>query len=284
MLRSAGGLAGAAPRRRRWADLGARAASAAVLVVVALATAWAGGGIFTSTWLAAGIGVNWEWQRLIGGRAAIPRIGIGAIALLAVVGLPAAIASLVLVLAAALTAVLAGDGHRAWAAAGLIYAGLLVTAVLALRFSSTLGVRSIVWLFATVWSTDVLAYLGGRLIGGPKLWPRVSPSKTWSGTLVGITAGTIAGTVAATHDLEAPFALSAVVAVTFGAAALSQAGDAFESSVKRRFGVKDSSRLIPGHGGLMDRLDGFIAAALFAFAIGLARHPSSVADGLFTWT
>ncbi len=271
------------PVGRRWGDLGLRAASGVVLVLLAVATTWAGGAAFILAWLAAAIGVNWEWQRLVGGRAPIPRVAVGAIALVAIAILPPAWASVTLIGAAGLLALVAGEGHRAWAAAGVIYAGLLAMAVLALRFSTPLGVRSIVWLFATVWSTDVFAYLGGRLIGGPKLWPRVSPSKTWSGTLTGVIVGTLAGTIAATYDLATPTSSAAVITLTFGAAVLSQAGDAFESGVKRRFGVKDSSRLIPGHGGLMDRLDGFIAAASFALAVGLSRHSPSVAGGLFTW-
>ncbi len=185
--------------------------------------------------------------------------------------------------ASAGAAVLAGPGRRLWAAAGVLYAGTLVLAVLGLRFSPMFGARSIFWLFATVWSTDVFAYFGGRLIGGPKLWPRVSPSKTWSGTLTGIAAAGCLGTFVALRDLPAPTILLPVLALTLVTAAVSQAGDAFESAIKRRFGVKDSSRLIPGHGGVMDRLDGFTAAAVFAFALGAARGMPSTALGLFSW-
>ncbi len=292
--------AGAAPARGRWGDLGPRAVSGAVLGIAAVVTTRVGGGVFALTWLAAAIGVNWEWQRLIGGARRRSRTAAGAVALVAVAALttlpilaapppawalvPARSASAaILVLACGLAALLAGAGARAWAAAGVLYAGLLLLAVLALRFSTPLGTRSIVWLFATVWSTDVFAYGGGRLIGGPKLWPRVSPSKTWSGTVSGIAAGTLAGSFVAMHDLPIPSSPAAIMVVTLAAATLSQAGDAFESSVKRRFGVKDSSRLIPGHGGIMDRLDGFIAAAVFAFATGLAHHMPSTAGGLFSW-
>jgi phosphatidate cytidylyltransferase len=188
-----------------------------------------------------------------------------------------------LLVAAAASAALAGTGARTWAAGGLVYAGLLILAVISLRFSFPFGDRAIVWLFATVWSTDVFAYFGGRIIGGPKLWPRVSPSKTWSGTITGLAAGAALGTVVALRHLESPHALVPVLLLSVAAAALSQAGDAFESGIKRRFGVKDTSRLIPGHGGLMDRLDGFIAAAIFAFLIGLVRGLPSVAGGLFYW-
>src|SRR5579885_2386414 len=129
----------------------------------------------------------------------------------------------------------------------------------ALHGSPDYGGRAIVWLFAIVWGTDVFAYFGGRLIGGPKLWPHISPGKTWSGTLTGIFAGAILGVAAASIGLSPPPQIIPIFFLGLVAAALSQAGDIFESSFKRRFGVKDSSRLIPGHGGFMDRLDAFIA-------------------------
>ena len=228
----------------------------------------------------------WEWQRLVGGSALILRFIIGLAALVAIaIYAPreGAVDAGVLGIAAAAMAFLAGPDRRLWAAGGLLYAGLLVVAMLSLRFSFPFGSRSIIWLFATVWSTDVFAYFGGRSIGGPKLWPRISPSKTWSGTLVGVVAGTLIGTYAALRDLPIPSAVAPVLLITLVAAVLSQAGDALESAIKRRFGVKDSSRLIPGHGGVMDRLDGFIAAAVFAFLVGLLRGLPSVAGGLFYW-
>ena len=176
-----------------------------------------------------------------------------------------------------------GAGHRAWAATGMAYAGLFVIAIVSLRISHPDGARALIWLFALVWATDVFAYLGGRLIGGPKLWPRISPSKTWSGTLTGLVAGAAIGTFVALRDRFDVAALVPVLALTLSAAILSQVGDALESAIKRHFGVKDTSRLIPGHGGLMDRLDGFIAAAAFACLFGLSRGLDSVAHGLFAW-
>jgi phosphatidate cytidylyltransferase len=256
------------------------------MIVGALWSAQVGGSFFSIFWFAASVAVLWEWQRLVGGKRLVSRCFVGVLALgLAVmlvrVDLSGAFAALLV--AAAASAALAGTGARTWAAGGLVYAGLLILAVISLRFSFPFGDRAIVWLFATVWSTDVLAYFGGRIIGGPKLWPRVSPSKTWSGTITGLAAGAALGTFVALRHLESPHALVPVLLLSVAAAALSQAGDAFESGIKRRFGVKDTSRLIPGHGGLMDRLDGFIAAAIFAFLIGLVRGLPSVAGGLFYW-
>lgn len=272
--------------KRRWSDLGARAASGLVLVAVALGTARVGGTVFVLVWLFAALAVAWEWQRLIGAPALVARVALGSAALLlvAVRGREDQLEAVLVILGTAgALGLLAGEGRRLWAAAGMAYAGLLLFTTLVLRFSDPYGARSIVWLFATVWTTDTFAYFGGRLVGGPKLAPRISPSKTWSGTVTGLAAGALVGTLAAVRDLPEPPAYVPIFFVTLCAAVFSQAGDAFESAIKRHFGVKDSSRLIPGHGGVMDRLDGFIAAAAFAFVLGIARNPSSVAAGLFHW-
>ena len=274
-------------RRRGLADLLPRAISAIVLMAAALVSVWRGGLIFDLIWLGAAVAVGCEWQHLIA--APRPRIrfllvGLGlvlyaffageawfgtACAILAGCGIALALA--------------AGSGKRIWALGGMVYAGSLLVSVEALHGSVEYGARSIVWLFATVWSTDVFAYFGGRLIGGAKLWPKVSPSKTWSGTLVGVFAGALIGAAAGAHSLAGPARGLPLFALGLAAAAISQGGDIFESWVKRRFGVKDSSALIPGHGGFMDRLDGFIAAASFAAFFGASRGLASIAAGLFEW-
>ncbi len=128
-----------------------------------------------------------------------------------------------------------------------------------------------------------MAYFGGRLIGGPKLWTRVSAGKTWSGTIVGIVSGALAGLAVAAIRPEGPVAVVPLLLVGLAGGAAAQAGDLLESSIKRRFGVKDSSQLIPGHGGVMDRLDGFVAAAVFVAALGAVRGTPTVAEGLFVW-
>ena len=278
-------LAGASVKRR-WSDLGARAISGLALIAIAVVSARHGGAPFVVVWLVAAIAVLREWQRLLGERTARLRVAVGAVAIIVaalVARTDPASAMLILGAASVALAALARPGMRIWAAGGMVYAGLLAVAVISLRFSFPFGSRAIIWLFATVWSTDVFAYFGGRLIGGPKLWPRVSPSKTWAGTLCGLAAGASIGTFAAVRDLAEPTALGPVFALSLAAAVLSQAGDAFESAIKRHFGVKDSGQLIPGHGGVMDRLDGFIAAAVFAFVFGLLRGLPSVAAGLFYW-
>lgn len=276
----------AAPARpgRRMADLAPRVVSSLALAAAPLTAVLVGGATFTLIWFVATIAVGWEWQTII--KAARPRLRFlaAACALALAAYLSAresvALACAVLVIGGTLAAAAAERGRRVWAFAGVPYAGALIVSVNFLYFSPADGARAILWLCATVWGTDVFAYFGGRLIGGPKLWPQVSPSKTWSGAVCGVVAGASLGAAIGAYGLgrlHAPiFALGLV------AAAVSQAGDIFESSVKRRFGVKDSSALIPGHGGFMDRLDGFIAAAAFAALVGAARGLPG-AQGLFEW-
>ena len=137
-----------------------------------------------------------------------------------------------------------------------------------------------------MWATDIAAYFAGRAIGGPKLMPRVSPNKTWSGAIGGTAGGVVGGVVVAAH-VRRRAASPRSRAWRFVLSVVSQAGDLLESAVKRRFDAKDASQLIPGHGGLMDRLDGFVAAAVAAALIGLlrgglrcarARPPGMVSD------
>jgi phosphatidate cytidylyltransferase len=144
------------------------------------------------------------------------------------------------------------------------------------------GLAAIAVLFAIVWATDTGAYFIGRLIGGPKLWPAISPKKTWAGAVGGLVAGAAVGTGAA-MAFGADFTVL-TVAVTAVLSISAQAGDLFESWVKRRFGAKDSGRLVPGHGGLMDRVDGLASAAVAAVVVGwLAGRGGDVTVGLLPW-
>ena len=163
-----------------------------------------------------------------------------------------------------------GGRGRLRAVCGLLGAAVIALVPTALRDDPGIGILGPAWMFAVVWSTDIIAYFTGRTFGGPKLMPRVSPKKTWSGALGGLAAGILMGVgilALARHYgwsslAEAPLVL---VALASGAASiLSQAGDLVESALKRIHGVKDSGRSIPGHGGVMDRLDGFFAVALLA--------------------
>jgi phosphatidate cytidylyltransferase len=154
-----------------------------------------------------------------------------------------------------------------WLALGGTYIGLAVVAALWIRHDAKLGLISVMWLLAVVWATDIFAFFAGRRFGGRKLAPRISPGKTWSGLVGGMTAAALASAVFAVWSATHWFSLAmwgAAVAV------VSQAGDLAESAMKRRFGVKDSGHLIPGHGGILDRVDGLLAALLFLAACRLA--------------
>jgi phosphatidate cytidylyltransferase len=286
-------------------DLGPRVLSAIVMVALAFGTLWAGGQIYILAWLFVSFGALWEWQRLVGGAAQMARLFIGAAALAITAAFSAGgsgdLALAVLVLAAAAILFIARKGSApgmgasvneplAWpeailAATGVLYAGAFLVSVLVLRLSLMQGVAAILWLFAIVWGTDIVAYFAGRSIGGPKLWRRVSPSKTWSGFIGGVTGGAVAGTLLVywlLPDARAFWPWMFVFALLL--AILSQGGDLFESALKRRYGVKDSSNLIPGHGGILDRLDGFTAAAICAALVGAVRGGQiNAAHGLFSW-
>ncbi len=274
-----------APRKRAdWSELGPRIASAIVLMAVALAVTFLGGHPFDLFWLVASLAILWEWQGLVGGTRRFSVVFIGALALAGAAafaggGLPG-YSILLLAAAAIASASCAAPGKALMSASGVIYAGALVTAVCLLRASFPNGMEAILWLFAVVWGTDVMAFFGGRLIGGPKLAPRFSPSKTWSGFVVGVVSGSLLGW--AISPSPACWACMVVLGMLTGA--VSQVGDLFESSLKRRSGVKDASGLIPGHGGVMDRLDGFLFAAVFAALLGVGRYGvASAGAGLFMW-
>jgi phosphatidate cytidylyltransferase len=169
-----------------------------------------------------------------------------------------------------------------WKFPGVVYAATALAAPVILRMDAEMGLAALLWLFAVVWVSDVMAYVCGRLIGGPKLWPRLSPKKTWAG-FIGGTAFSVAAATGVAWFFGAP-ALVPVAIVSLIAAVISQGGDLFESSLKRRFGVKDSGRLIPGHGGVMDRLDGFVLAGGFALVLGLWRGGLEAAGrGVLSW-
>ena len=277
---------------RRFADLWPRAGSGLLLVGLALGALAVGGDVFIIFWLVVAGAVAWEWQQMIGGtHRAIRLFGLAltlvASALLARLEMYGLAAALTIAMAGILAAA-AGPARRVWAAAGLLYPGALLLCTCGLRLSFPFGFAAVAWLFAIVWTTDVCAYFAGRTIGGPKLSPWLSPSKTWSGTLVGILCGGACGTgflvvAAARSGLPWLAPWTVLFALALLLAALSQGGDLAESAVKRRFAVKDSSRLIPGHGGVMDRVDGFVAAVVVATLLGGLRGFPTAAEGLFHW-
>jgi phosphatidate cytidylyltransferase len=188
-----------------------------------------------------------------------------------VAGLPAT--GLVLLAAGAvLTFALARLAGRAGTiAAGAPYLGLAGIALMWLRADPVAGRADIIFLAIAVWGSDIGAYAVGRLVGGPKLAPRISPGKTWSGAVGGL-LGACVSCLVLVQLFPGPADPLRVAAVAACLALVAQAGDLLESQMKRHFGVKDSGTTIPGHGGLLDRLDGLLtaapAAALLALALG----------------
>ena len=169
-----------------------------------------------------------------------------------------------------------------WTMAGIGYAGIMLLAPLLLRADNTYGFLALTLLFAIVWTTDILGYFAGRAIGGPKLLPAISPKKTWSGAIAGTLGAMIVAVLVANYF--GAFNTTAIALIALLLSIMAQLGDLLESWVKRRFGAKDASHLIPGHGGVMDRLDGFWAAALVGCVIGLLHGGfDGAARGLLVW-
>jgi phosphatidate cytidylyltransferase len=169
-----------------------------------------------------------------------------------------------------------------WIVAGVGYAGIMWLAPMLLRADAVDGFRAMVLLFTVVWTTDILGYFVGRAFGGPKLLPAISPKKTWSGAIAGALGAAIVAVPVAEFLGSFERITIAIIALLLSVAA--QLGDLLESWVKRQFGAKDASHLIPGHGGVMDRLDGFWAAALVGCLIGLLRGGfDGAARGLLVW-
>ena len=169
-----------------------------------------------------------------------------------------------------------------WIIAGVFYAGVLLATPVVLRHDAALGFFAMVLLFAIVWTTDILGYFIGKAIGGPKLLAAVSPKKTWSGAIAGALGAIVVAVLI--MSLFGSFNQEAIAGIGLLLSVCSQLGDLFESWIKRQFGAKDASHLIPGHGGVMDRLDGFWAAALVACLIGLLRGGFDGATrGLLIW-
>jgi phosphatidate cytidylyltransferase len=227
-------------------NLALRVLSSLVMAPLAILIAWIGGIVFTLFWTAAASLVLWEWARLVR------------------------------------SAPLPSGTMPAWLAAGVSYAGVLLFAPIILRHDPSLGFVAILFLFAVVWGTDIAAYFSGRVIGGPKLWAAVSPKKTWSGAIGGAIGGVAAGLLVV--KLAGLVVAPMLVLVALGLSVVSQAGDLLESSIKRRFNAKDASQLLPGHGGVMDRLDGFLTAVAAAVMVGLVRGGlEGPARGLLVW-
>ena len=263
-----------------------RIVSSLVLAPLAIAAAYFGGLAFFAFWTVAALAVLWEWDTLVCADERNLVLTTGAVVLagsglLIMIDRPG-VAMALIVLGCFGVAALASSVRRVWCAAGLVYAAGHLVAPVLLRHDASFGFAAILFLFVIVWLTDITAYFVGRAVGGPKLMPRVSPNKTWSGAIGGTAAAVLGGVIVA-HQFEVG-GLVAAGAVAFVLSVISQAGDLLESAVKRQFNAKDASQLIPGHGGLMDRLDGFVTAAAAGALIGMAHGGlDAPARGLMVW-
>lgn len=248
----------------RWSDLTVRVGSAVVMVVIGMAAVIAGADVF-HIFIALICGAMvWELVRMVsgpGGALALGLPGACALACLVAIYLPSQIAG-PLLLAPAVAAFLLGSQHRTVLAAFTAFVALAGYEMMLVRDQN--GLVWIFWLILIVITSDVAGYFAGRILGGPKFWPRVSPKKTWSGTIAGWIGAAALGLVFA---LATDAGLS-LVPYSVLVALAAQMGDIAESAVKRMVGVKDSSALIPGHGGFLDRFDGMLGASFFVLLTG----------------
>lgn len=272
----------------KWGDLGTRTASALILIPAVIACAWFGGIWFKGfVLLLAGLMAH-EWASMVHPKNPVQYIlHMGAAACGTV--LPEAVgveyALLVILGLALVSGAMVRAGRSAaskWSYFGIFYVGFPALAFVLLRGDPDYGFAAILWIFLIVWSADTLAYFAGRIIGGPKLAPSISPKKTWAGL-----GGAVAGSALVSIIFAYVTQLNGIWALAILAACLAlveQAGDLFESSLKRFHGVKDAGGLIPGHGGIIDRVDGLIAVAVVAALIGIFRDQGvSAARGLLHW-
>ena len=272
----------------KWGDLGVRTLSAAVLIPAVLADVWIGGIWFHLFVALIGILMALEWVTIVHGGSplqfALHAAGAMCGALLPLdVGLQGGL--LAIAVLAVLSAAAAFHEERAgpkWRYLGVVYVSVPPIALVILRDDPVHGIAAIVLIMLMVWAADTFAYFAGRIIGGPKLAPRISPKKTWAGL-----GGAMAGSAVAAFAVAKTLGIDAVVILVLVAALLAiveQGGDLFKSAMKRQYGVKDSGRLIPGHGGVIDRVDGLVAVATAAALIGAARAGVEHAgSGLLLW-
>ena len=274
----------AAASERASHNLLARILASLVLAPVTIGAAYAGDWLWTALVTLAAIGLYLEWLMIVGAARAI-RITVSGSVALVVAGSYLAAGAIDLALAAQLLGLvvvaLLSSAQRGWAAAGFLYAAAAQMASVLVRLDPVAGFAALIFVLLVVWVTDIGGYFAGRGLGGPKLWSRVSPKKTWAGAIGGFAASLVVAGGFAGFGLGRTLPLLLLAAMLSVA---SQLGDLFESAVKRRFGVKDSSQIIPGHGGLMDRLDGFVAAIVLAAIFGILRGGmDGVGRALMIW-
>lgn len=272
-------------RRRSWSDLGPRLLSAAVLIALTVTALYIGSYLFAAVVGAVFAGAYREWETMVT-RAPLTPGGMLLIGLVALSGLiyplfgPLGTISVIAV--ACMVAIILRGEASPWRVLGLLIYGAIIVAALAMRGDTMAGVWAGVYLGTVVWMTDSAAFFTGRQIGGEKLAPDISPSKTWSGALGGLALGTGAGLLIWIFVTDSPWWIGLVLSATISV--LGQLGDLGESALKRHFRIKDSGDIIPGHGGLMDRLDSLTFGILLVLLVGtLHAGYGSVAEGLLYW-
>ncbi|NEJ71164.1 phosphatidate cytidylyltransferase [Rhizobium phaseoli] len=251
-------------------ELKLRIVSGLILAAIVLAATWYGGFAFRILAAVIGLLIYYEWSTISGIARdwvanTVGWIGQAAIAFLVLIGNFEFAAGMLVGVTAVGIALIILHGTSRWLPVGLFYAGATGLVLAAIRSDDRPGLYAMLFVFAVVWATDILAYFIGRALGGPKLAPSISPGKTWSGAVGGAVSAVAAGVVLVHFLLPGAEVIAAVAALVLSVC--SQSGDLFESFIKRKFGVKDSSRLIPGHGGVMDRVDGLIFACFSALLL-----------------
>ncbi len=274
------------PPKGKWADLSVRAGSALILIPAVLLDIWLGGVWFELFMAFLGLLMAHEWTNIVHQRSST-QFALHAAAVLCAALLPRDIGvlpTLAIILAITTVGLIANafrDRDKTiFAFLGIPYVALPVLALVLLRTHDLWGVHAIMWIMLVVWATDTFAYFAGRMIGGPKLAPVISPKKTWAGLFGGMLGAAMISAIYAAIWLPGWLGLALVA---LGLAVVAQLGDIFESALKRRYGVKDSGYLIPGHGGILDRVDGLVAVGVVAAIIGFVRHSNSLAEGLLVW-
>jgi phosphatidate cytidylyltransferase len=263
-------------KRFNWGNLRMRVVSATVLVPTVVAAVWLGGFWFLALALVCTAILAREWGKISAPKA--PNAVGGVVGLFCAVAVVAAflhlffIAWSVVIVGVLLAGLIARGAveRRADAAYGVVYIAPAVIALVWVRSLSD-GLWWTLLLFVVTWFADIFAYVAGSLFKGPKLWPQISPNKTWSGFVGGLVAATI-GAVAVAYFAHLKLVWPAAALVGFLGGLATMAGDLWESMLKRRFGVKDSGDIIPGHGGLLDRVDGLMFAAIVIAAVRLIDH------------
>jgi phosphatidate cytidylyltransferase len=261
-----------------------RVLAAVVLVPLAVGAAYAGGPYWMALATLGAVGLFLEWQMLVkGAQPAVLGAGVFALVLISAALNLHDVGAAVFCIGAGVLATTAFTTQEArlWAPAGMVYAGSALLGAILIRQDQERGFEALMFVLLIVWVTDILGYFAGRGFGGPKLWVRVSPNKTWAGA-IGSTVGSLIVAIIFAWWAGADIVSLAILGVALSV--IAQLGDLLESAVKRHFGVKDSSHIIPGHGGLLDRLDGLVAAVVAAALIGALRSGTdAVGHGLLIW-